>query len=183
MSLSFGRVTPEDIQHVLNGLWTRGEKEAVKAGFTSREQLMAYLLSVSGEYGYTMRTDDEPVAVFGATMSEGKYFTWFVATERFSEIGKQATRFLKGFIKERVAGRPDAHLEMISAVEHPEAEKWFNLLGFFKYPEVKQGIFTRYVYDQSRLTKGAQYGNIRKADSGIRHVDHSRSEVSHVPKP
>lgn len=168
MSLNFAKVQPEDIKIVVKNMWERGQRESKVYGFDNTEDIMAYLLSLSGEYGYVMKVGDEPIAVFGAARHEEKYSTWFVATERFNEVGKQATLFLNGFIKERVKDRPDAELEMISAVEHPEAERWFAALGFALIE--KDGLFSKYKYRRNRLTKASGYVNISKADSDIRHV-------------
>lgn len=182
MSLQFERSKPSDITDVVIGLWERGEQEARVAGFGDREALLAYLLSISGEYSYTMKVGNEPVAVFGATHHGEVYHSWFMATERFNEVGKQATRFLNGFVKERVQSRPDATLEMLSAVDHPDAERWFLLLGFKKVGE-KDGIFTRYRYQRrNKLTKRIEYENIQKAASGVRHAVTSspESEQPHV---
>jgi len=152
MSLVFEKVSSGDIQFVVGKLWDRGEKEAAKAGFDSKEQLLAHLLSLSGEYAYALKVEEEPVAVFGATTSNrGQlYYSWFIATDQFNKVGKQATRFLRGFIKERVKGRPDARLEMMSAVDHPEAEKWFKFIGFRKLEEESEGVFSRYIYEEKR---------------------------------
>lgn len=147
-----------DISFVIENLWERGKQELSHHGKMSMEAVMEHLaIAAAHNDGYVMRVEDEPVAVFGAMGKNGHYYSWFLATERFDEVGKTATRLLRGFIKEKVTDRPDATLEMASAGLHPDTERWFDVIGFVKLPP-KEGEekspFTRYTYDrQKQLTR------------------------------
>lgn len=144
--LAFDKVTEDDIDFIINSLWARGEEEAVLYGLKTKDEVKRYLLGVSKNYGFVLRAPgEEPVAAFGAESYDGRnYNTWFIATERFTEQALGITKFLRGFIKERLAERPDAQLNLISAVGHPDAVRWFNALGFDR---VKiNGVFSTYRY-------------------------------------
>lgn len=101
MNLNFSKLEPTDIQAVVGNLWERGQKEAALNGYSSRDDIMAHLLKSASDHGYVMKVADEPIAVFGASNHGHCYYTWFVATERFSEVGKTATLLLKGFLREK----------------------------------------------------------------------------------
>lgn len=148
MTLVFEPLDETDINYVLDNLWERGSMEAEAFGFKTKADILAYILSVSSEYGYVLKHDEKPVAVFGASYHSGCYYTWFIGTEDFAQVGKSATRYLDGILKRKVKEKPSARLEMLSAVDHPEAERWFNILGFKL--EKKDGIFSRYVYQREK---------------------------------
>lgn len=148
-TLTFSSVEPDDISQVIKGLWKRGQKEATLFGITNKEELLEYLLACSSEYGFTLKVGEEPIAVFGAAGHDNKYNSWFVATDRFAEVGRSATLFLRGFLRDKVRNRPDAELSMFSAVEHPDAERWFSLLGFEKVD--REGFMTIYKYNRKTI--------------------------------
>lgn len=150
--LALHTLNDNDIDFIVNHLWQRGEEEAVFYGLKNKEELRVHIIGMSQQYGYCFRVDDEPVAAFGAAHSrDDNYSTWFIATDRFEEVGKQITRFLRGFVKEKVSARPNATLELISAVGHPDAERWFRILGF-QLQKPRNGVFSRYLY--TRPQKG-----------------------------
>ena len=152
--LNFAHITPEDLQFIIDKLWDRGVEEAVLYGLKTPEELYQHFIGVSRQHGYCLKVGDEPVAAFGVTPPKGKkYSTWFIATERFSEAGLGITKFLRGFVRERLAEHPEAELELVSAVGHPDATRWFNALGFTQQG-APNGVFTRYLYTKgkSRLT-------------------------------
>lgn len=139
-----GRLSYADVDYVINNLWQRGCDEVKAFGFESTEGLANFIMAGADEHGYVLTADDVPVVVFGASLEQGTWFTWFLATEQFSDLGTQATRFFNDFLKKRLKENPGARLELISACDHSEATRWFRILGF----EVmeRQGAFTRYKY-------------------------------------
>lgn len=144
--LHFGIATPLDISIVIEKLWDRGVAEAERFGFKSHSELLAFLTSAATEHGYVLKIEEMPVAVFGARhLRDNIYSTWFMATGRFDEAGAPITRFLRGFIREKLDEHPGAKIELSSAVDHPEADRWFKVLGFHPAGQ-PQGLFRRYDY-------------------------------------
>ena len=147
--VEFSAVTSDDIKSILDNLWDRGEEEAFLFGLKNRDEMAAYLTGAAKKHGYCLKSKGVPVAAFGAERKEpDKYVTWFIATDRFTEEALGITRFLRGFIKDKLASRPDAKMELVSAVGHPDAERWFNVLGFRHMPERRQGLFRTYIYER-----------------------------------
>ncbi len=145
--------TRDDIRHVVFRMWRRGCEELGKHGNLDNEAIIRELCKRATEYGYAFYFRGEPVAVFGAhAVSDSEYHTWFSATDKFHHIGKEATRFLKGLVFAKTSQRPGVRLELWSAVNHPDADRWFKLLGF--RPDKPSGMFARYVYEpRKRLTE------------------------------
>lgn len=142
----FSHVTPEDIDFILTNLWARGEEEAVLYGLKSKEEMKRHLLGMTHKYGSCLSIGAEPVAAFGGNSSDDHHYTtWFIATDKFVEYGLGITKFLRGFVRERLTERPDAELELISATGHPDAARWFNTLGFVRKGS-PNGVFTTYIY-------------------------------------
>lgn len=152
MMIDLRPATKDDIRHVVFRMWRRGCEEIKKHGFSDNETIIAELCKRSTEYGYSIYYHGEPVAVFGAhAVSDTEYHTWFSATDKFHYIGKEATRFLKGLVFAKTSQRPGVKLELWTMVVHPDADRWFKLLGF--YPAPASGAFLRYVYvPRKRLT-------------------------------
>lgn len=147
--LKFATLTPDDVDFIINRLWQRGEEEAVLWGLKSKEEHRAHLLSMAKKHGYCLSGhDDEPIAAFGVCEPPDgiTYSTWFIATDRFTEVGLSITKFLRGFIREKLKGHPEAEIELISAVSHADAGRWFQILGF-EYKDSER-VFSRYVYNK-----------------------------------
>ena len=138
--------TDYDIRHVVFRMWQRGTTELAKiVPEFDREAVIKVLRSRSKEYGFTFFYHGEPVAVFGAhAISDHEYHTWFTATDGFERIGRNATRFLRKLVQDKTAERPGVRLELWSAVDHPQADRWFRSLGFI--PLAPEGVFNRYLY-------------------------------------
>lgn len=168
-------VTRDDIRHVVYRMWRRGAEELKCHGDFDNEAIIRELHLRSQEYGYTLFYEREPVAVFGAhAVGENEYHTWFTATNKFHFIGKEATMFLKRLVTQKTIEKPDCVLELWSAVDHPDADRWFKLLGF--QLRGSQGAFTRYGYaPRKRLTTGVKSGSIETAASGVRPAEQTAS--------
>lgn len=150
-TVTLEKMRPDDARHVVMNLWGRGIREIEKYGVTDKEQLVTALIAMSKEYGFAIWHKSIPMAVFGAHFCEEDniYYTWFAATEAFTEAGKETTKLLKKFVRDRIKERPGVEVEIWSAVDHPDAPRWFQLLGFKPLPikdENKKGYFSRYQY-------------------------------------
>lgn len=148
--------TSADIRHVVYRMWRRGVEELRCHGHFDKEAIIRELCVRSAEYGYTFYHCGEPIAIVGAnTVGANAYHTWFSATDKFHYIGKEATRFLKKLTADKTAERPEATLELWTTVNHPDADRWFKLLGF--QPLEPQPPFSRYLYaPRKRLTTEAK---------------------------
>lgn len=148
--LHFNLATPDDIDAVVSGLWDRGAREASNYGFKTKDQIREYLKGMCDSHAYVLAIDNARIAAFGAcAVRRNVYSTWFIATDRFSEAGAPITRFLRGFIREKLFEHPGAQIEMSSAVDHPDAERWFKILGFERVPDKEHGVFLQYIYKAS----------------------------------
>lgn len=150
-NLTFAVAEKKDFDYILDNLWARGQEEADNYAIRTKEELHDRLAQMAKEHGYVVRfSSGEPVAAFGAHVIEKElYSTWFIATDRFDEAVLSVTKFLRGFIREKIHTRPQAELQLISAVVNPLAPRWFKMLGFEKEGEPK-GVFTRYLYKGPR---------------------------------
>lgn len=136
--------TKDDARYVVYRMWQRGEEEVQKYGFKDREDIIKYFLDKAKRHRYAFYHEGKPVAVFGAYEHEGVHYTIFMATEGFLAIGKAATLWLRRFIKQEADKIYNIRLELLTAVEHAEADRWFKLIGFHEL--VPEGVFRRYVY-------------------------------------
>lgn len=143
-------LVPVDIEYVIENIWARGRKEAEQYGIISKEAMITYLVSRPREFAWTICVDEEPVVVLGADKEpDGSHYTWFVATERFTEFGAEITRLLLGLLKKELLARPDIDLKIRSLSDHPKADGWFKRLGFTQLPQ--EGVFKAYRYDRNKL--------------------------------
>jgi hypothetical protein len=128
--LEVRRATPDDIDFVIGHLWRRGEQEYAEWGVGRRELFDRYQQYGREAHSYCIR-DEEPIALMGAMQfGEGYYRTWFQATERFADVGKEITVLVRKFMREQVADHPGAVVDLVTATQHPDAHRWFRLLGF-----------------------------------------------------
>lgn len=145
--------TESDIRTVVGGMWQRGAEELARCNHLNKEGIGDVFLSMAKEYAFSFYHDEKPAAVFGAVRDdddENLYYTWFAATDAFELIGRSATVFLRRFLKEKTAERPEATLELLSMVDHPKADQWFAVLGFSLLS--KDQLFRKYRYAPKRLT-------------------------------
>lgn len=147
--LEFMPVRPDDIDYIIHRLWERGREDASNHGFEDLDQVKVFLKTLGFDHGHVFRADGEPVVACGARlMRKDAYSTWFIATNRFIEFGKPITRYLRGFLQDQVRRHPGATLELISALNYPDAARWFKLLGFLP-SQPAEGMFSRYEYQRS----------------------------------
>lgn len=144
MTLTCDKSTYADIKYVVEHTWERGAKEAEICGFAGADAWISHIEEMSTEYGFVLKNAGVPIAVFGATRMNGKYYTYFAATDVFEHAGKEATLFLMDFLQKKMAEHPEETLELGSACTHPKAHKWFLRLGFEHI--MSKGVYSLYVY-------------------------------------
>lgn len=138
-----------DIRYVVYRMWRRGMEEIKKNGDIGNEEIIKAFQACNHEYGYALYFEDRPVAIFGAhAVSADNYHTYFSATDKFHHVGRHATRFMRQLILRETARRPHAKLEIWSGVDHPEAERWFSLMGFNRLSD--KGRFQHYLHDREK---------------------------------
>lgn len=120
-----------DIRRVVEHLSLQNDAERRAIGFTERE-LIDRLddLARAGE-SESLLYEGAPIAVFGVkTSSDGQYNdTWFIATDRFFDLGVAGIRYARvraKYYRDRF-GLP---LRSLSLSPVAEAPKWFRTLGF-----------------------------------------------------
>lgn len=146
MTFSVKELRPEHVRAVVDAAWQRGKDEAEVYGVSEAQKMTELLWQQANEYGYALFHDDVLIAVFGAAFSsaDNAYATWFLATDDLLKVGRHATYWLRGFVKERTHERPDAKLKIMTAANHPEADRWFRALGFSLMED--DGRFKHYLY-------------------------------------
>lgn len=135
----------DDVQAVAQAIWDRGQREIERFGFRDPADTARTILAAEPEYGFGLHHAATPVAVFGACRQDGgSYRSYFLATDAFVPVAREATRLIRALLKRETAKRPNARLECLSASDHPDSERWFKLLGFYS-AEPLNGI-ARYIY-------------------------------------
>ena len=104
-------------------------------GFAPEKMLPAYLERNRTPFSFGIFVDGKPVGFMGARQIEvlgdrKSYGTWFLATDEFEVAGLGVTRAIKKFLGGKIRENPDADLYLLSASDHPDADRWFGLLGF-----------------------------------------------------
>lgn len=149
--ITYRDATLEDIDYVIANLWERGKREGEKVGLTI-EEIRAWLLSFCHDCLYVLIYKDKPLAITGANSSEGVHYTTFLATKEFKNAGMAITLFMSRFTRNRFKNLNMKRLELWSASDHPEAAKWFNIIGFhldkidqpfYKYLYVPKNLIAR----------------------------------------
>jgi hypothetical protein len=89
----------------------------------------------TGEATTLLLEDHRPCCVFGVTWEPSDYHrTWFIATERYWQLGMAGVRHARRFLKDAARRGP---LITGSCSPHPEVERWFKLLGYEKLEETE----------------------------------------------
>lgn len=133
MTLQTRPATPADIDFVIDHLWRRGEQEYAAWGVGRGELFDRYREYGKEPHSYCIH-DEEPIALMGGMQfSDGYYRTWFQATERFAEVGKEMTLLVRRFLRDRLAENPGAVVDLVTASRHSAAPRWFGLLGFMPF--------------------------------------------------
>lgn len=115
-----------DVAYVFSHLWERGYKELDCLGLSWHDAraLLTYYAR-TGLRSQTLFGDDRPVLVVGIARDNGEWITWFQATERFAAHAGEITRHIR-----REAAAHQGPLYIYSVCAHPQAARWFHVLGF-----------------------------------------------------
>lgn len=112
-------------------MWQRGREELERLGIDADAAIDIYLERNRTPFSFGVFDDGVPIAFMGAAeKGAAKYATWFQATEAFPSAGVAATKAIKKFLKQAMRRHPDVDLYLFSASDHPDADRWFRLLGF-----------------------------------------------------
>ena len=144
------RIEAADIDYILDNLWENSQQEAVIFGVPEIEDLRQYLYSkLDQRMAYTI-TDNQPIAVFGATDQGDRVFTtWFVATPQFIDYYASITRALKKIIQDQIVIEQALQVVTYSACLNEKVERWFSLLGLYPDPANAPDIpIKRFVYGE-----------------------------------
>lgn len=141
--------TPADVDYVTAHMWERGKREGKRIGFENEAHIQAHLKSHPPKYFYTLVADGNPMVVMGAESHDNVCYTWFIATKEFTRHGLAVTKFMNRFTKQWKEESGEDRLELWSASDHPMAEKWFNVLGFYRYGA--DDTFNKYLYNPENL--------------------------------
>jgi hypothetical protein len=117
------KTTVEHVEHILTHLSEQNRSELEALGLNTEEALLyleQYLELGEAETGLV---EGEPVAVFGV-LHAGT--TWFVATDKFWNLGLAGVRFARRYLKRNCK----TALFSCSMSSHPDVERWFMALGF-----------------------------------------------------
>lgn len=123
-----------DVDYVFEHIWERGELE-IKIFDISMEKAIEIVKGYIGtRHAYTVLNRYLPVAIFGCYETKPGYWrTWFLATDEFKgRLGIKVTRVSHDLIQEFSKIDEMVQMESISALTHPDAERWFYALGFSK---------------------------------------------------
>ena len=135
--IAIGPIKDSEIDRVYANMWPRGRAELERMGFAPEKMLDAYLERNRSPFSFGIFVDGRPVGFMGARQIEGSasggrksYGTWFLATDEFEAVGRAATRAIKKFLADKMREHPDVDLYLLSASDHPDADRWFGVLGF-----------------------------------------------------
>ena len=145
MTLEFTELRPGDIEHVCSVLWERGVHEAKRFGLAGPQEIDRYLRGCSKEYCYVARDYSGPVTIFGANKHPEGFITFFVSTDRMVLHGRRISIKLKHLLDADVKAEGNPVVKLISAVDHPEADRWFKAMGFAFQDE--KPPFRTYLYE------------------------------------
>lgn len=129
MTLRLVKFKPEHAVFIAQDMWARGEEEARIFGLTAIDDILPMLDRI--EHAATFSYLGTPYAITGAVKAqEDVYHTVFMARPQFEDHLRAGTRMLKKHLRAQAAEKPTADIVAFSACPHPDAEKWFTLLGF-----------------------------------------------------
>lgn len=125
---------------VKNDLWDVSRQELDAFGL-GEDGVMAHSQIDKG-YKMALVCDDGVVAITGGYPTDvpGVWRTWFVGSELFKKHWKATTRKVRAVMENVAAVEGVTQYVMHSRSAHPNAIRWFRLMGFF--PQYKLGKTT-----------------------------------------
>jgi hypothetical protein len=121
--------TISDLLHVWTHLAWQNRAEHERLGLSQIEVFAQAKDWLSKHGATTAWLDADPAFIFGVIPGDVPV-TWFLATEDFFATGASGVRQGRRFVKE--AFRKHGRLTTVSSSPHPDAARWFRLLGFEK---------------------------------------------------
>jgi hypothetical protein len=132
MKVEYRTTVIGDVYAILERLSDTNDAELANAGHTRWSALKeAHVWLKSGE-AETMFVDDDPVAVLGHFKHEapGARVTWFIATQRFWELGFTGVRLARKYLTSLQARYPGVVFYSYPQSGHKDTARWFTLLGY-----------------------------------------------------
>mgnify|MGYP001604602563 CR=1 FL=1 len=135
--IAIGPIDDSDVARVHANMWPRGLAELERMGLAPEKMLGAYLERNRTPFSFGIFVDGRAVGFMGARpLQDGiaggrkRYGTWFMATAEFETAGLGATKAVRNFLAGKMREHPDVDLYLLSASDHPDADRWFGVLGF-----------------------------------------------------
>lgn len=118
---------------VLKDLSEQNAAEHEKLGLCQLDVLAWVRKYLKQGESVTVMHKGEPVCVFGILTEEGEPRTWFLANKTYFSLGVAAVLHARRFLKSAV--KRHGRIYTGSCSPHPDAERWFEVLGFKKLCE------------------------------------------------
>ncbi len=115
---------------MLLNLWDRGKAELQGLGLTPETAFIECAGWIGRGPTGALLADGKPVCFSGTVIGELESFTWFQATDEFTDHVEEISRVL---IEE--AQQVPGDLYIYSQCIHPKTARWFSILGFDKDQE------------------------------------------------
>jgi hypothetical protein len=130
--------TPADIRHICQTLWERGRIELTYLGISPEDWMQDWLRRINRGTAVAF----ESHAILGWDEEEhspGHVCTSFQASQSFEspKVGLAVTKQIRRAIPELMKRDAAVQVNTYSLCVHPEAEKWFRLLGLTEDTQFK----------------------------------------------
>jgi hypothetical protein len=134
--IEWGAATTEDLAFIATNMWLRGKREMMRFGYDgSPDEFADYVSQAAVEiYAFRDPSQEKPLAILGIIPTDTGYCTIFQAVEQFTDEGLEITKALRRFAKQWRKDNPQKEGAIYSASDHPDASRWFALLGFDPAP-------------------------------------------------
>lgn len=126
------KLTLLDALYVCNYLRASDLREAKATSHCGdAEQLAMTMIQHYGPYSHAVLGEDgTPIAVIGATEQwPGVWTCWMLATDRFNEIGKELTRWVKRAMIPHLVEQGAHRIDAYSIDGHDTAHRWLRFCG------------------------------------------------------
>jgi hypothetical protein len=130
------RVIPGEFAHaleILKDLSEQNQAEHDQLGLSQWDVLKLVKKFLDQGSAYTGFDKGAPACMLGVIQEDGESRTWFLATKAYFSIGPRAIIHARRFLRD--AYKTHGKLFTGSCSPHPEAERWFDALGYRKMGE------------------------------------------------
>jgi hypothetical protein len=130
--LDFAETTSTHIYEIVSDASEVTKREIHNCGTTAWQLIRDLRNSLSSSKAVTLLADGEPVFVFGhspGTIHKSR-MTWFVAKQRYFELGVRGVLAARRYLKTVKNCYPGVTFESYSYSDHKDVQRWFELLGF-----------------------------------------------------